>query len=374
TVVRLEESFRSTQPVLDLANKLAPQLGGFRKELRPAAALPAAVDPPAPLVTTHATRAQEAAHVAAEAKRLHTEHGVAYEQMAVLYRINARSPEFEAALSDAHIPFTVTSGAFLDRAGARGLLRMLERSYGPVNVAAVVREAAERVGWRPDGKVKGSDEAQTLQEDLGRLVDLAATEQWTEASAFVAHVRERFGVAAGAQGVQLLTLHRAKGLEWDAVFLPRLNEKELPFKSRTSAADTDDERRLLYVGITRARRHLLLSRAVDAGKPSSFLAELGLAAPTPAGMVTRGSGSSRPRVELDDSDPLVASLREWRREEAARNGGKPAYTVFDDKTLAAIVGAKPGSLGELLEVKGVGPAKVERYGEAVLDLVRSIDG
>jgi DNA helicase-2/ATP-dependent DNA helicase PcrA len=353
--------------VLDLANELTPLLGGFRKELRPSPDLAGVADPPAPLVTAHASRAEEAAHVARECRRLHDEHQVPWHEMAVLYRINARSPEFEAALADAGIPFVVTSGAFLDRPGARGLLRILDRERGSGDVAQLVRGLAERVGWRADGVVKGSDEAQTLQEDLTRLVELAAAEPRSDAGPYAASVRERFGVAADARGVELLTLHRAKGLEWDAVFLPRLNEKELPFKSRTSAADLDDERRLLYVGITRARRHLLLSRAVDAGKPSTFLTELKLAAPAPAG----APGARGTKVELDDADPLVASLRAWRRDEAARNGGKPAYTVFDDKTLAAIVAVQPRSNAELLEVTGVGPAKIERYGEAVLDLVRS---
>jgi ATP-dependent DNA helicase RecQ len=74
------------------------------------------------------------------------------------------------------------------------------------------------------------------------------------------------------------------------------------------------------------------------------------------------------KVELDDGDPLVASLREWRGIESTKQG-KPAYVVFDNKTLVAIAAARPRSLGELAEVTGVGPAKLERYGEHVVDLV-----
>ncbi|MBC7461040.1 MAG: ATP-dependent DNA helicase UvrD2 [Thermoleophilia bacterium] len=376
TVVRLEESFRSTPQVLELANRLTPKLGGFEKTLRTADALLAQPDftGPAPYVESYATRADEAAYVAREAKRLHLEEGVDYHEMAILYRINARSPEFESALAAAGVPFVVRSGAFLDRPGARGLLRMLDndrRPGGDVRIAA--QSAAERLGWREDGQVKGSDEAQTLQEDLSRLVGLAGSEAWSDPATFAMAMRMRFAVNADTSGVELLTMHRAKGLEWDAVFLPRLNAKELPFKSRTSAADTDDERRLLYVGITRARRHLYLTRAADAGAPSEFLVELGVVSPQQVRTEARSSGSGRTRgsgVELDDSDPLVASLREWRRIESTKSG-KPAYTVFDDKTIAAIVAAKPRSEGALLEVKGVGPAKVERYGETVIDLVRA---
>jgi DNA helicase-2/ATP-dependent DNA helicase PcrA len=371
-IVRLEESWRSTPPVLELANRLTPQLGGFEKELRSAPPLAAEANPPAPVVTGHATRLEEAAWVAAECRRLHDVEGIDWHDIAVLYRINARSPEFEAALVQAHVPFVVTSGAFLDRPGPRGLLRGLEHARFDPGVPAAVRRMAERLGWREDGAVKGSDEAQTLQEDLSRLVTMASEREWGEVGVFVDAVREQFAVRADERGVELLTMHRAKGLEWEAVFLPRLNEKELPFKSRTSAADVDDERRLLYVALTRAKRRLFLSRAADAGKPSAFLAELGVVAAAPAGSMRSGRGSGT-KVELDDGDPIVAALRTWRSEECARIA-KPAYVVFDNKTLAAIAAQRPASIGELAEVSGVGPAKLERYGEAVLDVVRGAGG
>ena len=373
TVVRLEESFRSTAPVLELANRLTPRLGGFDKTLRPSEELAGVLDPPQPVVGVHATRAEEAAWIAGECRRLHDDCDVAWSSMAVLYRINARSPEFEAALSEARIPFVVTSGAFLDRPGARALLRGLDHRRAESAVADAVAAFAERVGWRPDGAVRGGDEAQTLQEDLARLVQLAAAEPWPSVGAFVDAVRERFGVrTASGGGVELLTLHRAKGLEWDAVFLPRLNEKELPFRSRTSAANEDDERRLLYVGITRARRRLYLTRAVDAGRPSSFLAELDLAVVDPPGTrAARTGGSKGSGVELDESDPVVAALRTWRAE-TATSIGKPAYVVFDNRTLAGIAAQRPGSLAALGEVSGVGPTKLERYGEDVLDVLRGL--
>jgi ATP-dependent DNA helicase RecQ len=106
--------------------------------------------------------------------------------------------------------------------------------------------------------------------------------------------------------------------------------------------------------------------AADAGGASSFLGELGIHVPAPR--AGSGSGGGGEKVVLDEGDPLVAALRTWRGEESRRIG-KPAYVVFDNKTLVAIAAARPGSLGALAEVSGVGPAKLERYGDAVLDVV-----
>src|SRR4029077_15922637 len=97
---------------------------------------------------------------------------------------------------------------------------------------------------------------------------------------FTAELARRFSTVHSGRGVNLLTYHRAKGLEFDAVFLPRLLDKELPFRSQRSAADPVEERRLLYVGITRSRRHLYLSWPRDPRSvPSPFLEELGVVAP-----------------------------------------------------------------------------------------------
>ena len=170
--------------------------------------------------------------------------------------------------------------------------------------------------------------------------------------AFVASLHERFGATSG-RGVHLLTLHRAKGLEFEAVFLPRLEEGELPNRR----ADVDDERRLLYVGITRAKRYLLVTWA---GKPSRFLAELG-AKQSSDQVATR----SRPGRSLDELPPAFGVLREWRLERAKADE-VPAYVVFHNATLAEIAERQPSTLAELAGIPGVGPAKLERYGDDIL--------
>jgi DNA helicase II / ATP-dependent DNA helicase PcrA len=328
-VVRLEQNYRSTPQVLTLANRLVPQLGGAEKTLRATRA-----DGPEPVVRAGVDVAARIAELAAE--------GVAYEQQALLVRTNARAADFEESLHDAGIPFQGAS--LLARDAARRMLKVLPR--GDVSAGPVVREAALAQGWLVSPPEKLGEREQTRQADLARLVRLA--EQFEgDVGAFVASLHERFGATAG-RGVHLLTLHRAKGLEFEAVHIPRLEEGELPNRR----ADLDDERRLLYVGLTRAKRHLLVTWD---GKPSRFLKELGVQA-----------GSAAPRkVVAEDAPPGFDALREWRLERAKADE-VPAYVVFHNATLVEIAERKPRTLAELASVPGVGPAKLERYGEDLL--------
>ena len=170
--------------------------------------------------------------------------------------------------------------------------------------------------------------------------------------------------------MQLMTYHRAKGLEFDAVFLPRLLDGELPFRARKSEADPDEERRLLYVGITRAREHLFLSwtrEAAVGAEPVPAGDRRGAAGGGPAG---RG-GACAPHAASPLSGAggaLFDRLKEWRRKRAAADG-VPAYVVFHDATLAEIAERKPGDWADLAAVSGVGPTKLDRYADEVLAIV-----
>jgi DNA helicase-2/ATP-dependent DNA helicase PcrA len=264
--------------------------------------------------------------------------------MAVLVRTNARTSEFEEAFHEAGIPFQGAS--LLARDAARQLLKALRGRRGPA--AEVVGELAVRQGLLAEVPEKLGEREQTRQADLARLVRLAE-EHAGEVDGFVDLLNERFGESAG-RGVHLLTLHRAKGLEWEAVLLPRVEEGELPVRR----GDVAEERRLFYVGLTRAKRHLLVTWE---GKPSRFLDELGVraaAAPLP----------KREKQQLDQT-PAVQALREWRLARA-RADEVPAYVVFNDRTLAELVARTPRTLAELAAVPGIGPAKLERYGAELL--------
>jgi len=367
TIVRLEENYRSTPQVLAVANGLSPQLGGFEKILRPTKP-----DGPNPTGRALPDPDAEVAFVLAEVRRLHGE-GTPWEEIAILYRINARSEAYEEAFADEGIPYQVRDAAFLRRPGPRSVLAALRRPDS-LDAQVAVETATNAVGYDPNADPDDAEEV-TRQADLGRLRVLAteyvAAHPDGDVAGFAAELSARFSTEQSGRGVNLLTYHRAKGLEFDAVFLPRLLDRELPFRSQKSSADPEEERRLFYVGITRARTHLYLSWPREARtEPSPFLQELGIvAAPPPAaeGKARRPAG---PPVGSVGGGPLFDRLREWRRRRAAADG-VPAYVIFHDKTLAEIAERKPGDWADLAAVPGVGPAKLERYADEILQIVAS---
>jgi DNA helicase II / ATP-dependent DNA helicase PcrA len=350
TVIRLEDNYRSSPEVLALANRIVPSLGGAEKILR--ATLPGG---PEPLTRSFPAREAETAFVVDRIRALQAE-GVALGQIAVLCRTNARLADFEEPFHEAEIPFQ--GAALLAREAARQLLKQL-RKHDTTEVALTVRTLARDAGWRERLPEKLGEREMVRQSDLGRIVRLAAEFDDGQRTTrdFIADLEERFSSrGVDRQGVHLLTLHGAKGLEFDAVFIPRLEEKELPIRQAKKPREIAEERRLFYVGLTRAKRHLALSWG---GKPSRFLAELDIAA-TPA----------RKLREAEPDDPLYAALKRWRLERATADD-LPAYVVFHNSTLAEIAGRRPRDLSELSAVPGVGPSKLERYGPEVLAVLEA---
>ena len=328
TVVRLEENYRSSPQVLELANLLVPLLGGAEKVLRPVRP-----DGPEPLVRPFATIEAEAAFIVERIRAAECP----LEEIAVLCRTHARLADFEEALHEAGIPFQ--GAALLARESARLVLRRLDRNEP---AAEQVRAIAIAQGWTEEPLERLGERELTRQNDLARLVRLAEEIGGTGAE-YAAELERRFGSGGDARkGINLLTYHGAKGLEFEAVFLPRLEERELPSRQARTAAELGEERRLLYVGMTRAKRELAITWVK---RPSRFLDELGVGEPEPP--------------------PAFHVLKAWRLERA-RSDDVPAYLIFHNSTLEEIATRAPASLDELAAVPGVGPAKLERYGADVL--------
>src|SRR3712207_1956234 len=170
-------------------------------------------------------------------------------------------------------------------------------------------------------------------------------------------------------------MHAAKGLEWDAVFVVGLVDGVLPIAQSLSRPEAvEEERRLIYVAVTRAREHLVLSWSLSrnpggkrARPRSRFLT--GLAPdPGPTAPPARTT-TKRPKVVLEgEAGELFERLRAWRSQ-AAQAQSVPAYVVFTDATLQAIAETRPATLRELSGLPGIGSRKLELYGEDVLAAV-----
>ena len=372
-VVRLHRDYRSTPQIVDLANALVagPTAGDGAVRLvgqRPPG--------PAPSFAEYDDEPAEAAAVAASCRDL-IQAGTPAAEIAVLFRVNAQSEVYEQALSDAGVPYVLRGGErFFDRPEireARLLLRGAARADTTDEALPdAVRSVLSSLNWHADHP-PGGGAARERWESLQALValadDLLAHNPDAHLPELVAELDARANAqhAPTVQGVTLASLHSAKGLEWDAVFLVGLTDTTVPIQHATTPAQLAEERRLLYVGITRARQELHLSWALarSAGqrrsrRPSRFLDGLRPMAVRAPLAAKRKSSAPEP----EDAE-LFGRLRAWRKVQAEAQR-VPPYVVFSDATLVAIADARPDSRTGLARIAGVGPTKLQRYAEPVL--------
>ncbi|MGL5859975.1 MAG: ATP-dependent DNA helicase UvrD2, partial [Phycicoccus sp.] len=411
--VELVRNYRSTPQVVRLANLVLATPGGGRRsgsvELR--AQRP---DGSPPELVVADDDPQEAARVAERVTAL-VDGGHRLAEVAVLYRTNGQSEQLESALAERGIPYLVRGGErFFSRKEVRDalvLVRGAARSDdGTVPLPDLVRDVLAGAGWTREPPRAGGA-ARERWESLASLAaladDLHAADPAALLPAFVRELDERAAAqhAPTVQGVTLASLHAAKGLEWDTVFVVGCSDGLLPITMADTPEAVEEERRLLYVGVTRARHRLILSysRARTPGakgtrRPSRFLdgtasllGEGARSRPRGSGRVRGGSRRSESvacrvcgatlttakertvgRCETCPSsadERLFDALREWRLE-TAREASVPAYVVFTDATLTAIAEQVPADTAGLSRIPGVGPAKLEKYGGPVLGVIR----
>ncbi|MFR9732208.1 ATP-dependent DNA helicase UvrD2 [Saccharopolyspora sp. MS10] len=412
TVVRLERDYRSTPQVVSLANQV---IGAARE--RPAGTRLRLIgqrpDGPEPDFAEYDHEPAEAEAIARKIAVL-AGRGVALSEIAILFRVNAQSEVYEKALSDAEIPYQVRGGErFFHRAEVRQAVLALRtaahRGEEPgADLPGSVRSALAGAGLTEEPPAGGA--ARERWESLIALVELAeelaAVAPDAGLARYVAELEQRAESQhpPTVEGVTLASLHSAKGLEWDAVFLAGLAEGTMPIQHADDDAGVEEERRLLYVGVTRAREHLHLSwalaRAADGRRyrrRSRFL--YGLVPdrhPAALPAKTRSPEPGPPRRQTtprcrtcesvlvstmdiklgrcsdcpsDVDEGLLDRLRAWRSDRA-RQLKVPSYVVFTDATLTAIAEQRPADEAALVAISGIGATKIRKFGEDVLSLVQ----
>ncbi len=398
TSIELVRNYRSSPQVVAAANQLLAGTPSAGVRLVAQGEAGPEVD-----FQSYADEVAEAEAVAGAVVRL-VDAGTPPGEIAVLFRINAQSEAYEEALAARGIPYVVRGAArFFDRPEVREAVTRLRGAArggttGGDGLVDSVAGVLSVMGWTPQAP-SARGQTRDRWESLQALVDQAAELSATGVSdlgAFVDELDRRASEqhAPQAGGVTLATLHAAKGLEWDSVFVVGVCEGTLPITYAESPTAIEEERRLLYVGLTRARRTLGVSWAWARNpggratrQPSRFLDPLlpsaARAQPT-SGKARKvvscrecgkplATGAEKKRGRCTDcpasyDEELFEQLRSWRSHQAAEES-VPAYVVFTDATLQLIAEHKPRSAAALLRINGIGKAKLERYGEAVLELV-----
>ncbi|MGA8847266.1 MAG: ATP-dependent DNA helicase UvrD2 [Nocardioides sp.] len=425
TSIELTRNYRSTPEVVGAANTLLAGTASTSVQLRAQRPAGAAV-----VFEGHPDEVAEASAVAARVKTLQVA-GHALSEIAVLFRINAQSEAYEEALTDAGIPYVIRGASrFFDRPEVREAVTRLRGAARSGAMPAdgeswvdLVRDTLAGMGWSsdaPEARGKTRDRWESWQALVSQAEAFAAESTTPDPSsnrpadaatdptsgltpgrlnAFVDDLDRRATEqhAPVAEGVTLATFHAAKGLEWDAVFLVGVQDGTLPFTYATTPAAIEEERRLLYVGMTRARNDLVVSwaQARNPGqaprrKPSRFLTDLLPESARAAGPATsRASARKGARTCVECGKPLAQAdkarrrcadcpvrydvelydrLREWRKDRA-KTDEIAAFMVFSNATLELVAELKPRTEIALKAINGIGPEKLEKYGPELLELV-----
>ncbi len=396
TVVELPDTYRCAATIAAAANRLAEHIPGALR-LRTVGDATGTTR-----LLQFPSEADEAAGVAAEVADL---VAGGHPDVAILYRTHAQGRVLHDHLRRREIPFS-TRGAdrFFDRAEVkeactrfRGAARMT-----PTEPAAdVMAEVLLAMSYDP--APPDAPAARQRWESLAALAALFPPEVSAADGQTELDRRATDNEPPRPAGVALLTLHAAKGLEWDTVFIIGAVDGQLPSARAATPEARDEERRLMYVGVTRPRRRLIVTwpTANRSGPttPSPYLTALGsgeagaapppLAAPgVPAAEAVRGLAPARCRLcgralvtgqervlgrcyrcALPADETLLAALFAWR-DRRAQEMGVPGHLVLTDVTLHAIAEQRPQTEEELAAIPGMRPDRMRDHGAVLLDLVR----
>jgi DNA helicase-2/ATP-dependent DNA helicase PcrA len=395
----LDQNYRSSPQILAVA-------GTVLGEGRPGPVLePNRPDAELPRIAEYATDSLEARAIARRCRDLRSP-GTPWSSQAVLVRTNAQAAVIAEALKKAQIPCRVRGGGqLLNQPEVKDAMRRLTGSMPFPTALTDLESGLDQVAGSDDGD-RPVDELSDREANVSALIRLAhdylAVDRHPSGTGFVAWLNDAISSDKPddrRDAIEIATFHAAKGLEWPIVHLAGVERGLVPIGHAKTPDALDEERRLFYVAITRAQQRLSLSWAAErtfgtrtvTRSASPYLGHVqaaleALAAAPSSGDWRRHLDADRARLhdaaprrrrgpspvdepELSPSEQATfEALREWRAG-AAKAADVPAFVVFHDKTLRAIARNLPRTTDDLLGVSGLGPVKVDRYGDALLRVV-----
>ncbi len=378
-VINLDDNYRSSPQILTMGRAALGPRARVMKAHR--------ADGAVPTISAYADDIAEAEGIAVMVRQAGSVSS-RWSDQAVLVRTNAQLVLIEQALTARGIPVRVKGGESPLR--SREVRVQLDVMARATDLAAAVSALDEELGSPPEDQTRGEADRRQNLAALSRLVHEYMTidpePTGTGLMAWIATLSAD-EVTGDGDAVELATFHGAKGLEWPVVHVAGLERGFVPIGYAKTNEQLDEEQRLLYVAVTRAESELHLSWAasrtfgtnVRNRQPSLWLEQLQQAVDhLKAGHrpvdwklklnQARKQAKPRSKPSTADDDPVFVSLRTWRSG-VAKAANVPAYVVFNDQTLRAIAAAKPTSKSRLAGVSGIGPVKLERYGDQVLDIV-----
>ena len=377
SVVTLNNNYRSTPQIVETASCLlesveveATRGGGST-----------------PSIVSYPDEDVEAKSIAQRVKEIHIAGGK-WSNQAILVRTNAQTEIFASALQKLEIPVKTISGSgLLDRKDIKTVISALENSEIALGQEIADLNSLENQSFTGDTNTTESDTERVVAlSELQRLgEEYLALDPDAKSSSFIKWLKSQsqnlYGVSDDA--VEISTFHRSKGLEWPVVHIAGLEQGLVPIAHAKDSSAIAEERRLLYVALTRAKDKVFCSWATHRNfsgskrrrDPSPWLFNIERAIKNLEKPLTheeqlkrvKSSRRRKPENNLNETRQ-VQELKEWRLS-MSRAAAVPAFVIFNDETLLDLVEVQPANLDELLSVKGIGPVKAERYGKEILELV-----